>query len=313
MEMTAERLGQPAAGSGWRGIVVAFAPLALLLAVLAFRSELLIGEPRERVLPEFYPPVAVVFANTDAMARDVELDGRIEAERRVALRAEVQSVLLAASVRVGDSVREGQPVCLLEGVDTGVQTTLFSPIDGIVSAVNGVRGTVLSAGQPCVTVTDPSSVMAIGGVKPRHADIMKPGDVATVVSGATALDSAVRIIYPGYDRAGVAPRMIEVAIPVEDAPPPGSEVTIRVATTQVIPTLVPFRALVLDRDKGLSVRIVSGSGPTGELVTVPVTLVATAPDGFYVEGLPAEARLVVHDAEFPDVPDGEIVRIGRVG
>lgn len=311
MAMTVDRF----AGNGGfplRQILIGLAPVTVLGLVLLFNSELLISEPERAPAPEFYPSVSIVFAATGAEERDVAVEGIIDAERKIALRAEARSKVLAVAVNPGDRVVEGQRICLLEDAKSGEQRVLYSTIDGMVSSVNGLKGTVLEQGTPCVTITDDSTLVAMAGLSPRHAEIIGAGDVARVTISGEETEGAVRIVYPEQSPRDLESRPFEVALPEGSGKKIGDEAEIKITTNQVFPTLVPFRALMLDPAKGMCARIVTGSGPTGEIRTLPVTLVAAAKDGFYVEGLPTEARLVVKGSASTEIDDGEIVRIRRV-
>lgn len=313
MSFTAERFEAPSGFLSLRAVFTAAAPLLLVISLMAFNSDLFFGEREARPGPIYYTPVAVVFVGTTSEDREVSFDATVEAERRVALRAESVSQILRTQVRPGDRVAAGQPVCRIKALQGGDALDLFSPIAGEVSSVNGGRGTVLAAGQPCVTITDTSSMIAMSQLTPRQAEIIGAGDITGVTVGDAESESEVRVVYSGIGLRPDAPRDFEVTIPETLRTRPGQRASLTVETRQVMPTLVPFRALILDQNLGLAVRIVTGSGPTGHLKTLPVTLVATSRGGFYVEGLPIEARLVVKDSEFTAPEDGEVVRIGRVG
>ncbi|GGY54621.1 HlyD family efflux transporter periplasmic adaptor subunit [Parvularcula lutaonensis] len=311
MSMTAERLAGRG-GVSMRQVLIGLAPVTVLCLILLFNSEILISEPERGPAPEYYPSVSIVFVSTTSEERDVTVEGIVDAERRVALRADTESKVLAVGVNPGDRVSRGQKLCLLEDTSTGEQKVLFNSIDGVVSSVNGAKGTVLGKGSPCVTIIDDSTLVAMSALPPRHADIIAAGDTARVMVGGVETPSAVRIVYPEESPRDLTNRTFEVALPENTDKRVGDEADIKITTEQVMPTLIPFRALMLHPSKGMIARVVDGSGPAGELKTVPVTLVAAASGGFYVEGLPTEARLVVRGSESMPVEDGETVRIRRV-
>ncbi|NRA31145.1 MAG: HlyD family secretion protein, partial [Parvularculaceae bacterium] len=190
---------------------------------------------------------------------------------------------------------------------------LFSPITGVVSSVNGTAGTKLAAGQPCLTVIDPQSYVARGEMTQRQAEVILAGDPALLALGSEEQESKVRVVYPDTDGNPFNLRPFEVEIADQSAVAAGKDTQIKIETEQVLPVLVPFETLVLEPGKGMAVRMVTGQGPTGRVRTLPITLVATAKEGFYVDGLPTEARLIVKDDEFTVPVDGTTVRIGRVG
>lgn len=313
MELTAERLEAPTRSLPWKAVGIALAPLILVIAYLSQYGDVLLAEPEEVFNEEYYPAVAVVFVSTAAEGRYLEMAGTVEAERTVALRVERDSMIISIDARIGQKVRAGQPVCRVRPMGSQEIQVLFSPIDGTVMAHGAEKGRVLGRGTGCATITDPSSMMVLSEFSQRYAEVVQPGDWAEITIGEVSAASEIRIIYPMMDPTSEDPRPFEVDIPEGVVAKPGDPVTIKITTDQIIPTLVPFRALVLDPELGMAARIVTGDGPSGIVRTVPVTLVATGEEGFYVEGLPIEARLIVKDPAFPQPPEGERVRIGRVG
>ena len=312
MEMTATRLEAPRSRLNFGSLAIGLAPLAAVMALFAFKSEMLLPQQVEEIDPIYYPPVAVVFVSTTSASRDVSFAATVDAERRVALRAEERSRVLAVLTRVGRDVTAGDALCRLR--PTGGETlVLFSPIDGVVSSVNAGPGTVLEKGQPCVTVLDPQSLIATGAMTPRQAEVIVPGDSARVKADGAIAESRVRVIYPDTDEDPENAVPFEVSVDGKAGLVPGQQAEISITTEQVLPTLVPFRSLILVQGKGMAVRIVTGKGPTGRVKTLPVTIVATTREGFYVDGLPTEARLIVKHDAYTVPEDGEMVRIGQVG
>jgi multidrug efflux pump subunit AcrA (membrane-fusion protein) len=316
MDITVDHLEEEDDGYGGlklRTVMTALAPLVLLVGVLAFRSDLIIPDAIERAKPSYYPSVAVVFTRAETAKRTVGYDGIIVAERQPVLRADGDSTILTVSAEVGQTVRAGEELCTLRRTSDQSSYTLSAPIAATVSSINGKRGTVVADGQPCVSLADMSTMVARGAMPERHAEIIRPGDKVTVTSGTQAVETDLRVVYPDADLRTDGARSFEAAIPEGTAPPFSADAVIEMRTEQILPIHVPFRSLSLDPGLGMVAKIVTGSGPVGTLKTVPVTVVATTEKGFYVEGLPVEARLVVADPEFPIPADGETVRIGRVG
>ncbi|MEM9838698.1 MAG: HlyD family efflux transporter periplasmic adaptor subunit [Pseudomonadota bacterium] len=312
MEMTATRLEIPKKRINFSSIAVGLAPLAVVFALFAFKTDLLIPASVEEVKPIYYPAVAVVFVASSSEMRDVSFKAKLNAERRVALRAEERSRVVSVQTKVGATVSAGDAVCRIRPVG-GETLVLFSPIDGVVRSVNASAGTVLEAGEPCLTIFDPQSLVATGEMTPRQAQVIIPGDPAQVLAKGAATDSAVRVVYPDTDADPDNNLTFEVAVTGANTMVEGQAAEIVINTEQVLPMLVPFRALILVQGKGMAARIVTGSGPTGRVKTLPITIVATTRDGFYVDGLPVEARLIVEDPMYEVPEDGEMVRIGQVG
>ncbi|MEM1380255.1 MAG: HlyD family efflux transporter periplasmic adaptor subunit [Pseudomonadota bacterium] len=312
MELVATRLEVPRKTVNLGSLAIGFAPLLALSALFAFRADILLPQQVEEVDPIYYPAVAVVFVSTTSAEREVSFDASVEADRRVALRADERSRVVAVPTKVGREVSAGDPLCRITPTG-GTPLVLFSPIDGVVSSVNAGPGTVLEAGQPCVTILDPSSLIARGAMSPHQAKVIVPGDPVNVTTASGSAQSAVRVIYPDTDNNPENTLPFEVGLSGVPGAAEGQAAKITVSTEQILPMLVPFRSLTLVQGSGMSVRIVTGRGPTGRITTLPVTIVATTRDGFYVDGLPTEARLVVNDDRYTIPDDGEMVRIGQVG
>ncbi|NNU16657.1 hypothetical protein HK107_10025 [Parvularcula sp. ZS-1/3] len=315
MEMVAERLEPDHVpvrkGSRW-AIPIAVAPLLALILYLFIDGDVLLSDPAPAPAKEYYPAVAIVHVASESEGREVVMDGNVEAEREVALRVERDSQLISVDVRRSQKVRAGQPLCRVRPSGSQEMQVLFSPIEGVVSLIGGTGGSDLNSGAPCVTVFDPASMMAMGEFSPRYAEVIKPGNHVLLTIDGENFDSQIRIIYPSMDDKGLDNRQFEVALPEGVPINPGTVVGMKITTDQITPTLVPFGALVLHDEYGMAARTVSGDGPTGLVKTYAVTLVATGKDGFYVEGLPPKARLIVKDPAFPQPPEGERVRIGRM-
>lgn len=316
MELTADHLDgdEPRRLKlNWSAILIGGLPLFALFIYLMVDGEALLSTPEPVAAAEYYPPVAVVFSISGSEDRSVVMEADVRAERRVSLRAETESIVEVMAVRVGDRVASGQQICRMRPLAGGDAVILFSPINGIVNSVGGATGSTVAAGQSCATVIDPSSLIAVAELQPRYAEIITPGNRVMFTIGELKHESSMRVIYPSEDEKGLTNRPFEVAVPTSASLAPGQKVSISIETDQIIPMLVPFRTLMLDPELGMAVRIVHGDGPTGLIETMPVTLVATSKDGFYVEGLPANARLVVQNSEFEQPAEGELVRIGSVG
>lgn len=295
-----------------RSVGVALAPLAAVLALLTFNRGLLMPPQTVEIKPVFYPPVAVVFVSSTSEMRAVPFDVDIVAEHRVALRSTETAAVAAITAKVGQPVIAGEGLCRMSrpGADDEI---LFTPIDGVVGTVNAVPGTLLKRGETCVTVVDPQSTIATGAMSQRQAEVIAPGDTAKLQLAEKRMKSEVRIIYPDTDGNPFNRRPFEVPFGGRASGAIGEKKLLTITTEQVLPMLVPSRAFTLIPGEGIGVRIVTGQGPTGRVKTIPVTLVAATKDGFYVDGLPEEARLIVNDTEFPVPPDGDTVRIGQVG
>jgi len=292
--------------------LIAGGPLVLLLVLFTVNTELFYTEPEFEPAPIFYQPVAVVFVGTSSEWRQVPLEGEAKPARTAALRVTEKSQIISVRTKPGAVVGPGEPLCRIKPLAGGSADVIYAPIGGRVTSVNGLSGTILEAGQPCLTIADTSAAIATAEITPRYAEIIEAGDKVKVTVDGIERDTEIRVVYPQMGRKADAPRILESVLPglrIGNAKP--AEVKLR--TEQILPTLVPQRTLILDRKLGLCVRIVTGTGPTGRVKTLPVKLVSATDAGFYVEGLPLRARLIIENERFPVPEDGEVVRIGSVG
>ncbi|MEM9809820.1 MAG: HlyD family efflux transporter periplasmic adaptor subunit [Pseudomonadota bacterium] len=293
-------------------VLIALGPLLTLVMAVSLNGELFFSDPVPEETPSFFSPVAVTMVAGRAHPRSLTLSGTATPERFVSLRAQQSSRVAALPVKAGDTVTAGQVVCRLQPVSGQSAQDLRSPIDGQISAVAGPPGTLVQAGGACVTVIDTSSLILTSTLKPHEAKVVQAGDEADITVGDAHIDGQVRLVYPETDRHGRELRAVEIAAPELRGLSLDETATIDVTTEQIEATIVPQRALVMVSGKGLCVRMVSGKGPTGVVETVPIQLVAVAPGGFYVSGLPPEARLIVRGMGFEQPQEGETVRIGRI-
>jgi multidrug efflux pump subunit AcrA (membrane-fusion protein) len=296
----------------WGKAAIGALPMVLVVYLLSFHGEFIFGEPDEVSAIEHYPAVAIVLVAGESQRRAVPIEGSIAAERVAMLRAREPSVIVELNVAAGQLVRKGEALCHLKSMNGGGEQILSSPMDGKVTSVAGPVGAKLEAAAPCASVTDLSSLVATAEISQGHAEVVKAGDVAEVAVGTHKMRGGVRVVYPGPARNETAPRLVEIELPEGHRLSAGQSAEIRLRTEQVIAVHVPFAALSLHPTHGMSVRIVEGEGPLGVLTTMPITLIAATDDGFYVQGVPEEARLVVTDPDYSAPADGEKVRIGKV-
>jgi hypothetical protein len=315
--MTAERLPEPprsrfALGRMIGSTLVSLLPLVVLAGFFVTNTDVFMPDDGPTVRASYYPAVSIAFVGTQAEPRELLIEGEVTPRHSASLRAKRRSEVISVAANVGDFVTEGQPLCRLRLTDGMGVDVLTAPMNGQVGAVHALGGTIIEKGRPCLTIADTSSSKVAGSLKPRHAEILRAGDPAAVKVSGNTHNQTIEVIYPEADGRPYDNREFEVMLPKVPFLKASEKAAITLSTQQVMPTLVPQRALVMSRERGLSVRIVHGQGPTGVIETLPVRIIAAARSGFYVEGLPLSARVVV-DGRDRDMPkDGTTVRIGRV-
>ena len=181
--------------------------------------------------------------------------------------------------------------------------TILSPVDGVLIDKPVEAGTLLSPGDLCATVSALDPLLVVAQVSERYIPFVTEGfaAIAKLATGETVAGK-VRFIAKTSD---IATRTFKVELEV---PNPGAKIRQGV-TAELQAKLPPLPAhklpgsiLSLD-DKGLfGVRVLNADDTT---TFTPVTVVAQAPDGMWVTGLPASVELVTLGQDF--VRDGEKV------
>ncbi|MEM6746531.1 MAG: HlyD family efflux transporter periplasmic adaptor subunit [Pseudomonadota bacterium] len=293
--------------------VASFGPLIVLTAVVALQLDDLFEPPppvAER--PTYYTSVAVTVVAGEAHERAVQLTGQAVPEREVALRVADNARVMRVPVRLGERVVSGQTICELRYSDSRSSVALTTPINGQVNALNGAPGSILQRGSSCASIIDNSSMVVRTQVRPHEAMTITPGDLADVAIAGERRSARVHYVHPKDTQAANALRTLELHTDDLKGVEAGDAAVIEVRTQQIAAAVVPQSALIMVPGKGLSVQMVAGDGPTGVVVTVPVEIIAAAPEGVYVRGLPKSARLIVKDGRKPTASEGDVVRIGRV-
>lgn len=143
------------------------------------------------------------------------------------------------------------------------ESSLKSPIDGVVTAKHVDEGNMLSPGMPVLTIQDMSSVKILFHLPERYLGQVKPGQTqATVESdviGSTARTGTVSSVYPSVDPAVRAFKAEIVQDNVDGSLRPGMFVRIEagVARRENVP-VIP-RAAVVRRDTEMFVFVIEGS------------------------------------------------------
>ncbi|MEE4208093.1 MAG: HlyD family efflux transporter periplasmic adaptor subunit [Parvularcula sp.] len=292
--------------------IAAVLPLMVLGGLFVTNTDLFLPDEIKTEEVAYFPSVSIVFVETKSERRRLQLEGVVEPQYAASIRAKHRSEVIAVGFDVGDFVTEGQPVCRLKMTDGNGVDVLLATMSGQVSAVNALSGTIIEAGKPCMTIVDTSSSKVASSLAPRHAEIIRPGDDAAVTIAGREHQGEIEVIYPPVPKEHTARRPLEVMLPKVPFLKTGETASLTLTTDQVMPTLIPQHALAMCKTKGLCVRSVHGMGPTGVIETVPIRIIAATEGGFYVEGLPLTARIVINDRKQALPRDGETVRIGRV-
>ncbi|MEO1658287.1 MAG: efflux RND transporter periplasmic adaptor subunit [Pseudomonadota bacterium] len=293
--------------------LASFGPLIVLTVVVALQIDDFFEQPEpveER--PTYYTSVAVTLVAGKAEERSLQFSGEAVPEREVALRVDDNARVMRVPVRLGERVVSGQTICELRYSGRQSAVALTTPINGQVNALSGAPGSTLKRGSSCASIVDTSSMVVRTQVRPHEAMTIAAGDRADIAIAGQNREAQVHYVHPEEHQTDDEMRTLELHTEDLTGIKVGDAATIEVRTTQIEAAVVPQSALIMVPGKGLSVQIVSGDGPTGVVITVPVEIIAAAPEGLYVRGLPREARLIVNEQRGKAASEGETVRIGRV-
>ncbi len=181
-----------------------------------------------------------------------------------------------------------------------------APFDGILETDTAELGTLLSVGDPCVTLIDLTRLRASGFVSEQVVDRISAGAPASarLVNGETA-DGIISFIAQVADPDT---RTYEVEITFENPDErlrDGMTAELRIDLAPERAHRIPQSALTLDDDGRLGVRL-AVNGPQGPVARfAPVSLLRDDPEGVWVRGLPETARVIVAGQEF--VRDGRAI------
>ncbi|MEM6913930.1 MAG: HlyD family efflux transporter periplasmic adaptor subunit [Pseudomonadota bacterium] len=293
--------------------LTSYGPLVVLTIVAALHIDTLLSpapEPKEP--PTYYTSVAVTVVAGDARERALQFTGQALPERQVSLRVAQDARVTRVPVRLGEQVVAGQTICELRYNGNRNTVALTTPINGRVQTLAATPGSTLKRGSNCGSVVDTSSIVVQTQVRPHEAFTITAGDRAEIAIDGERRGGRVHYVEASGGLASDGTRSLEIHTDDNTGMSVGDSATIEIRTLQVDAAVVPQNALLMVPGKGMSVQMVSGDGPTGVVVTVPVEVVAATPDGLYVRGLPANGRLIVRDRNAQPNAEGEVVRIGRV-
>lgn len=180
--------------------------------------------------------------------------------------------------------------------------SILAPFDGLLETDTAETGTLLAAGGICAEIIDLDPITVEAFASETEIGQLRLGQkgMARFVTGGEAMGEVSFISRMGDEQTRTFG--VEVTIPNEDH-------VIRAGMTTELSILlppetahrIPQTALTLDDDGRLGVRVAEG----GIARFYPVRIRRESPDGAWVEGLPAEADIIVIGQEF--VRDGSTV------
>ena len=210
-------------------------------------------------------------ARSESKLADAELDrARRLFESKATTKAELDSMIARS-----ESAKANVDAALARSGEAGValdDTVLRAPMDGVILTRQVEVGTLVSPGQPAITVADTRTVKAMFGVPQALVEKLQVGSPLQVFVGADGesktarkpLDARVTRIAPSADSNGRV-FAVEAALANEAGTlRPGSVVSIHVpdATLSGASIAVPLSAVVRSagNPRGFSVFVLDGEG-----------------------------------------------------
>lgn len=184
-----------------------------------------------------------------------------------------------------------------------------APFDGVVEERPAEIGALLMKGAPCATLVDSDPMLVVGEVAERDVSLIRPGQEgqARLIDG-TRVSGHIRFVARSAQPTTRTFR-VELEVPNPDAAlKSGISADMGMPTPAIAAHLVSPAILGLD-DAGLvGVRTVDAAGV---VAFVPVTPVATTPEGMWVAGLPERVTLITVGQDY--VRAGETVSVVMEG
>lgn len=141
--------------------------------------------------------VGEVVADRRDLGRTRRLNGRIgiPTDRIAQLVPRFAGIVRQASGRIGEQVRAGQDLAVLENSTTLSTYRLDAPIDGTILARSAVAGAAVTTGEVLYTIADLSEVWADFDVYRDDVSIVRPGETVVVRDDSGRAEATAKIAY----------------------------------------------------------------------------------------------------------------------
>lgn len=239
-----------------------------------------------------------------AHAQVAETEQKYNANVSLAKDGYLARTILAESATALDTARANERAAELDLTNTKIR----APFDGRVDNRYVNAGDLMHNGDKCALLIAPEPFLAVGMVSEHDVGGIKPGNPAsaTLVTGET-VQGHVRFIANSADMATRTFRL-EVEFPNPDGKlRDGVSADIHIPVRNVEATKISPGILVLSDGGVIGVRTVEN----GIVRFKPVQIVSDNPDGMWVTGLPATAKVITVGQEF--VSEGSRVKAAVSG
>ena len=229
---------------------------------------------------------------------------RAEVEHQAALRLSEKGFTAETESLTREAQLEAARAGVMRAEIALERMAMRAPFDGVLESDTAELGALLQPGSVCATLIALDPITLVGFVAERDVDRLEVGAPARgrLVTGRE-IEGTIRFVARSADPETRTYR-VEVAAPNPDlAIRDGMTAEILIDLASAPAHFVPQSALTLDRSGALGVRVVDAEGRARFRA---VEILADAPDGVWLGGLPERADIILVGQEF--VGDGQPVR-----
>lgn len=243
--------------------------------------------------------VIAKLAMDDRQARLAEAEARIE-EARMSYEAgrKLAEKAFRSEVTVADQkAKLGTARAAVEAIRLDIErTTIRAPFDGVLDELPVQVGDYLDVAGPVATIIDLDPVLIAVEVAEKDVGRLSLGTKAQArLIDDRRVEGTIRYISKAGTMATRTFR-VEVEVPNSDGSiAEGLTAEVHLATDSVRAHRIPRSVLTLADDGALGVKTVDADGT---VAFHSVTLVADAPDGLWIGGLPDKATVITVGQEF---------------
>lgn len=184
-----------------------------------------------------------------------QLDFAIESAYLGYQSAVIQARNIPKSSKLQELGIEQQALQIYSGLESTAltldQTQVISPIEGVVTQINGKENNLVNPGQPVVTIENINALSIKTGISKEELSLLTPQTEISIQNGDAKIPAQIISISPTLDPNS---KKIEIEIIPKLSPPkllPGSLVKVNFSTQASNKIFVPLNSIALDEGKKL--------------------------------------------------------------
>ncbi len=141
--------------------------------------------------------ITIAKSETGKISISVDLSGEIgfNEDRLAHITPRFPGIIIEARCKIGDYVKAGETVALIESNESMTTYALKAPISGRIIEKHATVGEHVSEEESLYLLVDLSTVWANLAVYPKDADRVKPGQTVTIVAVGTESNTTGKISY----------------------------------------------------------------------------------------------------------------------